>query len=300
MSIRTAVKSQFYFWQRRISRKLSRPAPNRTANRLIVFVMHAVNQARSDMAVSPGRFREQMLSLLDVGYRPLAMDDVLETLSGRDLSAPSFSVTFDDGYESVVTQALPILESLSIPATVFLTTGFLDGRVSPPWRSSSSALLSEYRSQAEHFQPMSWQQAGELGRHPLIRIGSHTVSHPLLGLEPEDSAREEIVRSRLILAERLGITPDLFAYPFGVRRYGAYSELTEKLLSEAGYRSSFTSEISRPRAGCGPWRIPRMSLTEADTGDDAVAKAAGGYDWVGTAQNVYQSVFPNPHKALSQ
>lgn len=296
MSVRQAVKRQFFFWQRRIARRLSLQAPKQPGNRLIVFVMHAVNQARSEMAVSPGRFRDQMCSLLKGGYRPLAMDDVLVALSGRELSLPSFSVTFDDGYESVVTQALPILESLSIPATVFLTTGFLDGAVSPPWRSSNSAWLSEYRSQAEHFQPMSWQQARELARHSLIRIGSHTVSHPVLGLEPEDVVRDEIVRSKQILSDRLGVAPDLFAYPFGVRRYGAYSDLTEKLLSETGYRCSLTSEISRARVGDGPWRIPRMSLTEADNGADAVAKASGAYDWVGTAQTFYQSIFPNPHK----
>src|ERR1700686_1050162 len=113
-------------------------------DRLIVFAMHAINEASSEMAVSPGRFREQMRFLLEAGYGPLAMDDVLEVLAGRELSVPAFALTFDDGYESVVTQALPILESLSIPATVFLTTGFLDGAVSPPWRSSNSDLLSEY------------------------------------------------------------------------------------------------------------------------------------------------------------
>jgi peptidoglycan/xylan/chitin deacetylase (PgdA/CDA1 family) len=261
--------------------------------------MHAISKARSDMAVSPERFREQMKSLLDAGYRPLAMDQALGVLSCSKLSSPAFTITFDDGYESVFTDALPILESLSIPATIFLTTGFLDGLVAPPWRSSNSALLSEYRSQAEHFRPLNWEQARELARHPLMRIGSHTVSHPLLGAVTEDSARDEMVRSKSILADRLGVTPDLFAYPFGVRRYGAYSEATEKLLSESGYRCSLTSEISRARMGDGPWRIPRMSLTEEDTGADAVAKAAGAYDWVRTAQRFYHSIFPNPHRGSS-
>lgn len=300
MSVRDFVKNRFYSWQRQLARRFSRQVPKRPVNRLIVFVMHAVNEARSDMAVSPGRFREQMRCLLESEYQPLDMDGLLEALSGHELTTPAFSLTFDDGYESVVTQALPILESLSIPATVFLTTGFLDGMVSPPWRSSNAALLSEYRSQAEYFQPMNWQQARELARHPLIRVGSHTVSHPLLGTGPEDAARDEMVRSRRILADRLGVTPDFFAYPFGVRRYGAYSDVTEKLLSETGYRCSLTSEISRARVGNGPWKIPRMSLTEADTGVDAVAKAAGGYDWVGTAQSFYQSIFPNPHKGSSE
>jgi peptidoglycan/xylan/chitin deacetylase (PgdA/CDA1 family) len=295
MSVRHAVKSQFYFWQRRIARQLAQPA-KQPGNRLVIFVMHVINAASSEMAVSPERFREQMRSLLEEGYRPLGMDDVLEALSGRALSAPSFAVTFDDGYESVVTHALPILESLSIPAAVFLTTGFLDGTVAPPWRSLDAALLSEYRSQAEHFRPMSWKQARELARHPLISIGSHTVSHPVLGLAPEDTARDEVIRSKSILAEQLGVKLDYFAYPFGVRRYGAYSDKTETLLRETGYRCSLTSEISRARVGSGPWRIPRISLTQEDSGVDAVAKAAGGYDWVGTAQKMYQSIFPNPHK----
>jgi peptidoglycan/xylan/chitin deacetylase (PgdA/CDA1 family) len=299
MSLRHTAKSQFYFWQRRFARRRAKRAQDAPSDRLMVFILHTINPARSDMAVSPARFREQMQALLDAGYRALPVDDMLQVLSGAKSSQPAFALTFDDGYESVFTEALPILESLSIPASVFLTTGFLDGAVAPPWRSASPALLSEYRTQAEHFRPMRWEQARSLAAHPLIRVGSHTVSHPLLGAEPDDSARDELVRSKSILADRLGVSPDLFSYPFGVRRYGAYSDATERLLRETGYRCSFTSEISRARVGAGPWRIPRMSLTEEDAGIDAVAKAAGGYDWVGTAQSLYQSISPNPHKSSS-
>jgi peptidoglycan/xylan/chitin deacetylase (PgdA/CDA1 family) len=299
MSLRHLLKSEFYSLQRKIARRRAKPTANCQADRVVVFAMHAINQANSDMAVSPGRFREQIQSLLDQGYRPLAMDGLLDVLSGDKPSPPAFAVTFDDGYESVVTEALPILERLSVPAAVFLTTGFLDGSVSPPWRSSNAALLAEFRGQAEYFRPMSWEQARALARHRLIRFGSHTVSHPLLGTLPENSMREELTRSRSILAERLGVEPEFFAYPFGVRRYGAYSEITERLVSECGYRCSLTSEISRARVGKGVWRIPRMSLTEADKGEDAVTKAGGGYDWVGSAQSAYQSIFPNPHKGTN-
>lgn len=299
MSLRQRVKGRFYSLQRRIARSRARHVEECQADGIVIFAMHAISHARSDMAVSPGRFREQIQALIDAGYRPLSMDQVLHVLSGAGSSPPAFAITFDDGYESVFTHALPILESLSIPATVFLTTGFLDGAVVPPWRSSDAALLAEYRNQAEHFRPMSWEQARRLARHPLFHFGSHSVSHPLLGTLPEESVRDELVRSQSVLAERLGVVPDLFAYPFGVRRYGAYSEATERLVSECGYRCSLTSEISRARVGSGCWKIPRMSLTEEDTGIDAVAKAAGGYDWVGSAQSLYQFIFPNPHKGTN-
>ncbi len=204
MSLRQLVKSEFYSLQRRIARRRAKPTANRQADRVVVFAMHAINQAHSDMAVSPGRFREQIQSLLDQGYRALAIDGLLDVLSGDKPSPPAFAVTFDDGYESVFTEALPILERLSVPAAVFLTTGFLDGSVSPPWRSSNAALLAEFRGQAEYFRPMSWEQARALAGHRLIRFGSHTVSHPLLGTLPENSMREELTRSRSILADRLG------------------------------------------------------------------------------------------------
>ena len=170
MTLRQKVKTQFYSLQRRISRRRAGPVPRRQADRLVIFAMHAINDARSDMAVSPGRFREQLESLLDAGYRPLAMDDVLDVLSGRKSSPAAFAITFDDGYESVYTQALPILESLSIPATVFLTTGFLDGTVSPPWRSSNAAVTRRIS------QPGREIQTHELGSsaHP-----GPSSSHPL-------------------------------------------------------------------------------------------------------------------------
>lgn len=43
------------------------------------------------------------------------------------------SLTFDDGYEDNFTVAYPILKSLKIPATIFLTTGFIDNKNKLPW-----------------------------------------------------------------------------------------------------------------------------------------------------------------------
>ena len=162
---------------------------------------------------------KQLEALLAHGYKPLAADDLLRMLSGEAPPARAFALTFDDGYESVYSQALPILEALAVPATVFLTIGFLDGAVSPPWRSTHPALVAEYRAQAAHFRPLTWKQACELAHHPLVRVGSHTISHPMLGTISPEAARRELVESRSRLRQELGIEADLFSYPFGVQRF---------------------------------------------------------------------------------
>lgn len=300
MKLRQLVKSSFYEVQRRWGRWASR-RPTQAENAIAVFTVHSIAPARSDMAVSVTRFRQQLEGLLAAGYRALTIDQLLAVQSRKAGPCdPAFALTFDDGYRSVLTEALPVLEALQIPATVFLTTGFLDRRVSPPWRSTDPDLQAEYRKEAQFFQPLTWDEARTLARHPLIRIGGHTDTHPLLGLLTADAARDELRQSKAILRNQLGIETNLFAYPFGVRRYGAYSKHTEQLLRDTGYVCSMTSEISRARVGAGPWQIPRISLTQQDENRDAVAKAAGAYDWVGAAQGFYQSLFPNPHLGTPQ
>jgi len=224
------------------------------------------------------------------------LEELLAIASGvRPPAQPGFAITFDDGYESVYSVALPVLEEFKVSATVSLTVGFLNREIAPPWHSTHPALVEEYRREASHFQPMSWDQAKELAAHPLIRMGSHSLSHYCLALLSRDQLQEEVRGSRQILEDRLGVPVEVFAYPFGVQRYGAYSQSTEDVVLESGYKASFTSEIGRASSGAGAYLIPRISLTNEDTGKDAWAKAAGGYDWVGLAQSTYQKIFLNPH-----
>jgi peptidoglycan/xylan/chitin deacetylase (PgdA/CDA1 family) len=296
MPIRQVVKGGFYAAQRSIARLYSWLLP-RSTQRFAVFSLHAIAVARSDMAVSPSRFRRQLAALLEVGYGCLDFDEVLRAVKDRAfLQRPAFALTFDDGYRSVYEEAWPVLEELGVPATIFVTVNFVDGKIAPPWHSTDAALVREYTENAAHFRPLEWPQLREMARSKRIRIGSHSLSHFLMGRLDGDTLREEAERSKHILEDRLGVPVSVFSYPFGVARYGAYSPASEEAVRHAGFVSSCTSEIGRIRAGSGnPYLLPRISLVDDDTGLDACAKAAGAYDWVGLAQSAFQKIFPNPH-----
>lgn len=296
MALRSALKRGFYSLQRPIARTYVSLSGGGDSRKFSILALHSISPARSDMAVTADCLSKQLQALLAAGYQPMSLDEIIRAgAEDHPTAGKRFGLTFDDGYESVYTAAMPLLEALQIPVTVFLAVGFLNGDIAPPWHSSDTVLVEEYRREAIHFRPMTWTQAKELAVHPLVRIGSHSVNHYLLALIKEDKLREEVTDSRQILEDRLGVPVEAFSYPYGVARYGAYSQRTEDEVRRGGYLASFTSEFGRPSTGSGSFLLPRIPLTDDDTGADATAKAAGGYDWLTVAQSTYQRIFPNPH-----
>jgi peptidoglycan/xylan/chitin deacetylase (PgdA/CDA1 family) len=110
---------------------------------------------------------------------PVSMDDVLaHCLSGAPFPKGAFAVTFDDGFENNLSVARPVLEKHRIPATVYVTSGFIErngmswidrlelviesadrGELSLPWASeprafsdaaSKIAILDEMRRHVKH------------------------------------------------------------------------------------------------------------------------------------------------------
>jgi peptidoglycan/xylan/chitin deacetylase (PgdA/CDA1 family) len=69
---------------------------------------------------------ERALRVLKDHYDFIGLGEAAEILSGARPERPHCMVlTFDDGYRNNFTHALPILERLGIPATFFVSTGFI-------------------------------------------------------------------------------------------------------------------------------------------------------------------------------
>ncbi|MBF0619138.1 MAG: polysaccharide deacetylase family protein [Candidatus Omnitrophica bacterium] len=101
--------------------------------------------------VTAGRFEEQ-LCYLKKYYHPVSLMDVVAASEGKKTLPPyAVVLTFDDGYASNYEQAFPLLKKYHVPATVFVTTAFLDRKIAL-W--SSRLAYSFARTQKERLKVM--------------------------------------------------------------------------------------------------------------------------------------------------
>lgn len=121
------------FFSRRL-RQFAKWYKTKLRHKAIILAYHRVKETETDpqlLAVTPLRF-EQHLDILRSDYQPISLEDLCKALKKRQIPARAVAVTFDDGYSDNLYMAKPLLERYGIPATVFVTSGFI-GRTRAFW-----------------------------------------------------------------------------------------------------------------------------------------------------------------------
>jgi peptidoglycan/xylan/chitin deacetylase (PgdA/CDA1 family) len=122
-----------------------------------ILVYHRVSPFRIDdgMTISQMAFDAQ-LRYLGKHYSVVSLDEVAAMLRGEcPTRSGVIALTFDDGYRDNYTQAWPILARYSMPATIFVTVGPLEGEVSL-WTEEIRAALGASSSQTLDLESMGW------------------------------------------------------------------------------------------------------------------------------------------------
>jgi peptidoglycan/xylan/chitin deacetylase (PgdA/CDA1 family) len=101
-----------------------------------------------------------------------------------------------------------------------------------------------------------------LAHDPMITIGAHTITHPLLSVLPVEEQRAEIEASKDFLEGVLGRKVTGFSYP-----YGGYNQDTLELVHEAGFNYACTVDPKVVRKDANVLELPRMTVEDWD-GDE--------------------------------
>lgn len=88
---------------------------------------------------------------------------------------------------------------------------------------------------------LTWEQLKEMSIDPLVTIASHTISHPRdLRLLSDDQLFQEIIISKKILEEKLGIAIRYFTYP-----EGKLDPRVKQWVMSGGYEMAFSMDDNK-------------------------------------------------------
>lgn len=200
-----------------------------------ILMYHHVADEQNWLYVRKDYFSSQMDYLAQKGYTPVTLPEVVESLqTGKPLPPKPVVLTFDDGYLDFYENAYPILKSHNFKSTIFVITQHVGG----------SAYLS-------------WAQLQEMVSSGLVTAGDHTLSHLSLPPLSEEKLKDEIISAKNIIEQNLGISVNIFSYPYG----GANGQ-AEKILRQAGFLAAVTSSRGLSCAKL-PYELPRIRIGNA-------------------------------------
>jgi peptidoglycan/xylan/chitin deacetylase (PgdA/CDA1 family) len=187
---------------------------------------------------------------------------------------PLVCLTFDDGYASVCSRALPILLRYRAPATIFVVTSVIGRREPMPfdrWSRSHRHQVPE-----EAWRAMGWGELEACVASGVITLGAHSHEH-LQGQNcTSGQLAEEAGQSRALLLERFGEAhARAYAYPYGSMRLGHVNPDYVGAVRSAGFRLAVTTDLGLASLATDPYLLPRVEAHPVDGPSVLRAKAAG-------------------------
>ena len=307
----------------------------------VILAYHRVFELSLDpqlLCVCPAHFAEH-LEYLRRHYRVMSLHNLAKALKEKQVPKRAVVITFDDGYADNLWNAKPLLEQYDMPATVFVTTGYIgqnrefwwdelerllllpehiperlaltiDGQLhewdlskgekqstvqwdvtmgsypSPRYKvyKELHRLLRPLNDKEQQqvldalarwaglskdgrpvYRALNYSELKTLSDSSLVEIGSHSITHPVLSVQPLELQKREIVKSKCFLEDILGHPVNSFSYPYGgTNEVGDYAV---QLVREGGYEVA-CANFSTPVTRCSnPYWLPRYLVRNWD-GDE--------------------------------
>lgn len=187
-------------------------------------------------------------------------------------------LTFDDGFQSCASHVIPILQKLILPATFFISSGFVNLT-----KEEESEFIRTKLAKNQQIDPGATaglkkedlQRIAELG----FIVGGHTLNHcNLATLADEEMLRYEITEDKMRLENLTGKRVEYFAYPFGAYRNPSIN--IADVLRQAGYKGAVTTIPGLNQIGSNPFILHREATPASLHLEVFKARALGNYQAV--------------------
>jgi peptidoglycan/xylan/chitin deacetylase (PgdA/CDA1 family) len=172
-------------------------------------------------------FRVQMEFLKNEGWRGVSVGEAVH--SGAEPRA--VAITFDDGSETDLLIAAPVLKELGFGGTFYITSGFLGNR--------------------GYLNPSQLRELCSLG----FEIGCHSRTHTYLTNLDENGLRREMAEAKFDLEQITGTSVEHFSCPGG-----RHNQRISEFARAVGYRTLATSRIHANSQSSDRFALGRIAM----------------------------------------
>ena len=206
-----------------------------------ILLYHRIDTSPIDSRyyVTPEKFEAQLKLLHEWEYTTITTRMLVQAITqGAELPPHPLLITFDDGHLNNYTTAFPLMQKYGFTGVLYIVYNYINA--------------DEYMNAD---QILEMHNAG-------WEVGSHSLNHFDLRKLDDDKKRAEIVESRDLLQELLGIPIETFAYPFGTKDASAldYAKF-------AGYIGAMGASGYTPAQG--EWNLFYLQRVEIKGTEDA-------------------------------
>ena len=147
-------------------------------------------------------------------------------------------ITFDDPWRSIYTVGRDLFKKYDLPVTIFVNTDDVGkGKSRMTWEQINEMLYDESLK---------------------VKIGCHSHKHANMPSELNaEGMRKDLQTCIDVITEKTGITPKLFAYP-----YGEYSKELRDLVEEMGFIGAFAQYSGAMHESSDPYLYPRFPMND--------------------------------------
>jgi peptidoglycan/xylan/chitin deacetylase (PgdA/CDA1 family) len=217
-------------------------APAQAATHCVILQYHHISDHTPAItSVSLEQFDDHLAYLSRHKFNVLPLRQVVAAFTqNKTLPDRCVSLTVDDAYQSVYTNAVPRLKKLGWPLTVFVNTEAID---------------------QGHSSYMSWDQMRELSSQGVV-FENHGHGHIHMirnkNAESDHAWRKRITNdidtAQRRISEEIGDAPQLFAYP-----YGEFNPAIAEIINDMGL-AGFGQQSGPAWPGAGLTVLPRFPM----------------------------------------
>ena len=212
---------------------------NRTVSVRILMYHHVgplpadADDIRKGLTVSTENFDKQLEQIKNSGFRVATMAGLYEAVAKGEDTSKTIVLTFDDGYDDNFSYAWEAMKKYDFVGTFFIISGKI--------------------GQAEYMTEGQIKELAAAGNE----IGSHTVTHPSLEKLSSGKLETELVDSKAALEKLTGRAVISLCYPAG-----KFSDVVEKAVEQAGYKTAVTTAAWKPFSTDKPFEVPRQRMSD--------------------------------------